>query len=73
MSNLGDPIPEGRHCNHDQGVSGYGIPIHDGVEEVGQCIVLRSTNDMLDEDTVAVHSEVVAPIYAHESIHNLVH
>ena len=72
MSNLGDPIPEGSHCIHGQGVSGYGIPIHDGAGEVEQCIVLCSTNDRLDEDTIAVHSEVVAPIYDHESIHNLV-
>ena len=72
MSNLEDRIPEGRHCIHGQGVSGYGIPIHDVAGEVGQCL-LCSTNDRLHEDTVAVHSEVVAPIYyAHEPIHNLV-
>ena len=73
MSNLEDPIPEGRHSIHGQGVSGYGIPIHDVAGEVGQwCIVLGSTNDRLDDDTVVVHSEVVAPIYVHKSIHNLV-
>ena len=63
-----DTTPEGSHCIHGKGVSGYGIPIHDGAGEVGQCIVLCSPNDKLDEDTVVVHSEVVAPMYAQEYI-----
>ena len=72
MSNLRDPIPEGRQCIHNKVVSGYGIPIHDGAGGVGQCIILSFTNDRLDKDTTAVHSKVVAHIYAHESMHNLV-
>ena len=38
----------------------YGIPIHDGAGEVGQCIVLCSTNDRWNEDTVAVHLVVLS-------------